>query len=111
MKSKSSSDNTGLPFTQPMMVTSKVRSSSTCNKQEGNLQTWHNSLKTFLLLVCCRKTKSTWCLKITEKVAFNTKNGPFWQLPKPKACGQTVLPDRSLGQKLMENAKIEMRHF
>ena len=30
----------------------------------------------------------------------------FW---KPEACGQTVLPDRSvlIGQKLMENAKIE----
>ena len=30
----------------------------------------------------------------------------FW---KPKACGQTVLPDRLLlkGQKLVENAKIE----
>ena len=28
---------------------------------------------------------------------------------KPKACGQTVLPDRSvlIGQKLVENAKIE----
>ena len=68
------------------------------------------------------------CLKITEKVSFNiaseasyvyilsgqkliknAKNGPicasFW---KPEACGQTVLPDRSLliGQKLAENAKI-----
>ena len=34
----------------------------------------------------------------------------FW---KPEACGQTVLPDRSLliGQKLVENAKIQMRHF
>ena len=30
----------------------------------------------------------------------------FW---KPEACGQTVLPDRSvlIGQKLMENAKIK----
>ena len=30
----------------------------------------------------------------------------FW---KPEACGQTVLPDRSIliGQKLVENAKIE----
>ena len=30
----------------------------------------------------------------------------FW---KPVACGQTVLPDRSvlIGQKLVENAKIE----
>ena len=30
-----------------------------------------------------------------------------------EACGQTVLPDRSLliGQKLVKNAKIQMRHF
>ena len=34
----------------------------------------------------------------------------FW---KPEACGQTVLPDRSVlkGQKLAENSKIQMRHF
>ena len=37
----------------------------------------------------------------------------FW---KPEACGQTVLPDKSvsIGQKLVENAKmpkIQMRHF
>ena len=73
----------------------------------------------------------TRCLKITEKVSFNiaseasyvyisngqkliknAKNGQFWRV----ACGQTVLPDRSvlIGQKLVENAKIakiEMRHF
>ena len=32
---------------------------------------------------------------------------------KPEACGQTVLPDKSVlvGQKLMENAKFQMRHF
>ena len=35
---------------------------------------------------------------------------------KPKACGQTVLPDRSIsiGQKLVETAKIrkiQMSHF
>ena len=32
----------------------------------------------------------------------------FW---KPEACGQTVLPDRSvlIGQKLVENAKIEKK--
>ena len=32
---------------------------------------------------------------------------------KPEACGQTVLPDRSvlIGQKLVQNAKIQMRHF
>ena len=34
----------------------------------------------------------------------------FW---KPEACGQTVLPDRSvlIGQILLENTKIQMRHF
>ena len=32
---------------------------------------------------------------------------------KPEACGQAVLPDKSalIGQKLVENAKIQMRHF
>ena len=40
----------------------------------------------------------------------------FGEFLKPEACGQTVLPDRSvlIGQKLMENAKIakiQMRHF
>ncbi len=69
------------------------------------------------------------CLKITEKVSFNiaseasyvyilsgqkliknAKNGPFWRsFEKPEACGQTVLPDRSvlIGQKLVEKAKIQ----
>ena len=38
------------------------------------------------------------------------KNGQFWaSFWKPEACGQTVLPDRSIliGQKLVENAKIK----
>ena len=32
---------------------------------------------------------------------------------KPEACGPTVLPDMSvlIGQKLVEKAKIQMRHF
>ena len=72
---------------------------------------------------------TTQCLKFTEKVSFNiaseasyvyilsgqkliknAKNvsilASFW---KPEACGQTVLPDRSIskGQKLVENAKIQ----
>ena len=76
------------------------------------------------------------CLKITEKVSFNiaseassvyilsgqkliknaknAKNGPFWRVFwKPEACCQTVLPDMSVltGQNLVENAKIQMRHF
>ena len=69
------------------------------------------------------------CFKITEKVAFNiaseasndyilsrqklvksVKKIYFW---KTWACGQTVLPDLSVfvGQKLVENAKIQKRHF
>ena len=39
----------------------------------------------------------------------NGKNRSFWRVfEKPEACGQTVLPDRSvlIGQKLVENAKI-----
>ena len=40
-----------------------------------------------------------------QKFIKNAKNGSW----KPKACGQTVLLDRwiLIGQKLMENAKIE----
>ena len=71
-------------------------------------------------------TSNSWCLKITEKVLFNIaseasyvyilsgqkfiKKGQKWSnlaiFWKPKACGQTELPDRS-GWKLVENAKIE----
>ena len=45
-----------------------------------------------------------------QKFTKNAKNGPFWRVfLKPEACGQTVLPDRSIliGQKLAENAKIK----
>ena len=43
-----------------------------------------------------------------QKLIKKTKNPQFWQVLR-KACGKTVLPDRSLliGQKLVENAKIE----
>ena len=75
----------------------------------------------------------TRCLKITEKVSFeiaseasyvyilsgqkliqNAKNGPFYaSFWKPEACGQTVLPDRSvlIGQNLAENAESQMQHI
>ena len=39
------------------------------------------------------------------------KNGPFWQVfENLKFCGQTVLPEKSvlIGQKLVENGKIEI---
>ena len=45
---------------------------------------------------------------------LSAKNGPFWRFFwKPEACGQTVLPDKSIliGQKLVKNAKIQMRLF
>ena len=47
-----------------------------------------------------------------QKFLKNAKNAPFWRAffkKNPEACGQTVLPDRSLliGQKMVENAKIE----
>ena len=82
-------------------------------------------LTKFLILPQCAR-----CLKITEKVSFNiaskasyvyilsgqkliknAKNASFWRVFwKPEACGQTVLPDRSVlkGQKLAENAKRQI---
>ena len=73
--------------------------------------------------------QGTRCLKITEKVSFNiaseasyvyifsgqkltkiANNDPFWRVLENLkiACGQIVLPDKSIliGQKLMENAKM-----
>jgi len=37
------------------------------------------------------------------------KYGPFWRAFENLNCGQTILPDKSilLGQKLVENAKIQ----
>ncbi len=86
-----------------------------------------------LITTLTRGLGNTECLKITEKVWFKITsevsyvyilNGQkfikkcrkwsnvasFW---KPAACGQTVLPDRSvlIGQNLVENVKIQMRHF
>mgnify|MGYP006903775049 CR=1 FL=1 len=49
-----------------------------------------------------------------QKLIKNAINGPFWRVfENLKLAGQLVLPDRSvlIGQKLVENAKIEMRHF
>ena len=93
----------------------------------GNPKEEYQNALSMLILYLAR------CLKITEKVSFNiaseasyiyiltgqkliknAKKRPilasFW---KPKAYSQTVLPDSSvlLGQKLVENAKIQMRHF
>ena len=88
--------------------------------------------------VQCETVSSTWILgllsllhttvfEITEKVSFiiaseasyiyisrgqkfnkNATNAHFGEFLKPEACGQTVLPDRSvlIGHKLVENAQI-----
>ena len=44
-----------------------------------------------------------------QKLIKNTKNATLATFWKPEACGQTVLPDRSvlIGQKLVGNAKIQ----
>ena len=57
-----------------------------------------------------RATFTFWVDKSSSKMPKLVNFGSVW---KPEACGQTVLPDRSLlmRQKLMENAKIQMRHF
>ena len=50
------------------------------------------------------------CSKVNSKCQKWCILACFW---KREACGQTVLPDRSvlIGQKLGEDAKIQMRHF
>ena len=46
---------------------------------------------------------------IRQKFIKKAKNSQFGEFWKTEACGQTVLPDRSIliGQKLVKNAKIE----
>ena len=63
------------------------------------------------------KTCALWSNSVTRQVNFNRpkigrkcQTGQFWQdFFKPEACGQIVLPDRSIlvGQKLVKNAKIK----
>ena len=78
-----------------------------------------------MFYICLESRADAQCLKILQKVAFNIaseasyvyilsgqkffKNAKmvhFGEFLKPKACGQTVLPDRSvlIGQKLVETA-------
>ena len=47
------------------------------------------------------------CMLSGKKFIKNVaKKGQFWEcFRKPEACGQTVLPDRSVGQKLVEKSK------
>ena len=85
-----------------------------------------------VVVKCLRLTHNAQCLKITEKVSFNiaseasyvyilsgqkliknAKNGQFWRVFEKlklavKQCYQTGQFNRT---KLVENAKIQMRHF
>ena len=54
--------------------------------------------------------RSELCLHFELKMPKMVNLASFW---KTEAFGQTVLPDMSvfIGQKLFENAKIQIRHF
>ena len=54
----------------------------------------------------CERSELRLHFELIEKCQKWSIFASFW---KPEACGQTVLPDRSLliGQKLVENAKIQ----
>ena len=66
---------------------------------------WKSHKKSHSTLWAKRAMLTIW-LKMLKVVNLAS----FW---KPEACGETVLPDRSnsIRQKLVENAKIQMRHF
>ena len=101
------------------------------NRSKKLKETWMDTCcsKWAYLKILLQKWVCARCLKITEKVSFNIVSeasyvyilsgqkfiqnaenrsilASFWQ---PEACGQTVLPDRSvlIGQKMVENAKIQ----
>ena len=72
---------------------------------------WKSQKKSHSTLRAKRATITFWVDKSLLKMP---KMVQFWRVFwKPEACGQTVLPDRSvlIGQKLAENAKIQMRLF
>ena len=66
---------------------------------ENNRKRSHSTLR------AKRATFTFWVDKRSSKMPKMSNLASFW---KPKACGQTVLPDRSIlmGQKLVENAKM-----
>ena len=70
---------------------------------------WKSQKKSYSTLRAKRAPFTFWVDKSSLKSA---KNGPilanFW---KPKACGQTELPDRSKIGGKCQNSKIQMWHF
>ena len=77
-------------------------------KELQSLDGWITEINLFTVFENHRKSliehceRSELCL---QKFIKNAKNSQFW----PEACSQPVLQDRSLliGQKLVQNAKIE----
>ena len=69
---------------------------------------WKSHKKSHTTLRAKRATFTFWVYKSSLKMPKNAQFGEFL-----KTCGQTELPDRSvlIGQKLVENVKIQMRHF
>ena len=67
---------------------------------------WKSPKKSHSTLQTKRAWFTFWVDKSSLKMPKMVKLTSFW---KPEACGQTVLPDRSIliGQKLVENARIE----
>ena len=67
---------------------------------------WKPQKKYHSTLRAKRATFTFWMDKSSLKMPKMLILASFW---KPKACGQTELPDRSvlIGQKLVENAKIQ----
>ena len=67
---------------------------------------WKSQKKYYSTLRAKRATVTFWVDKSYLKMPKMVNLASFW---KTEACGQTVLPDRSVltGQKLVENAKIQ----
>ena len=65
------------------------------------------------LIQHCERSELRLHFKWTKVYQKCQKGSILARFCKPEACGQIVLPDRSflIGQKLVENAKIQMRHF
>ena len=73
-------------------------------KKEEEYSVWKSREK-----VALRAKRATFTFWVDKRFIKNAKKSSILA----EACGQTVLPDRLLlkGQKLVENAEIQMRYF
>ena len=63
-----------------------------------------------VLVLQRNRDHGVWKLQKKSYFILQVNRYVYW---KPKVCGETVVPDMSvlIGQKLVENAKIQMPHF